>query len=81
MLHLAICLSNLYMRCEARPDSPLRERGKVYQRFKRCLIKWRSPDRAEELIVVLNRNITNLYFTANKSTMYTSCYDKVYELL
>jgi len=23
-------LSNLYMRFEARPDSPLRERGKVY---------------------------------------------------
>jgi len=41
--------------------SPLRERGKVYQRFKRCLIIWRSPDRAEELIVVFNHNVTNLY--------------------
>jgi len=30
LLHLAICLSNLYTRSEARPDSPLRERGKVY---------------------------------------------------
>jgi len=44
-------------------------------------MKWRSPDRAEELIVVFNHNAINLYFTANKSTMYTSCYDKVYELL
>jgi len=26
LLHLAICLSNLCTRCEARPDSPLRER-------------------------------------------------------
>jgi len=39
------------------------------------LIKWRSPDRAEELIVVFNHNVINLYFTANKTTMY------VYELL
>jgi len=38
-------------------------------------------DRAEELIVVFNHNVINLYFTANKSTMYTSYYDKVYELL
>ena len=30
-----------------------------------CLIEWRSPDRAEELIVVFNRNVINLYFTAN----------------
>jgi len=35
----------------------------------------------EELIVVFNHNVINLYFTANKSTMYTSYYDKVYELL
>ena len=26
MSHLAVCLSNSYMRCEAQPDSPLRER-------------------------------------------------------
>jgi len=38
------------------------------------LIEW-SPDRAEELIVAFNHNVINLYFTANKSTMY------VYELL
>jgi len=29
-----------------------------------------TPDRAEELIVVFNHNVINLYFTANKSTMY-----------
>jgi len=34
------------------------------------LIEWRSPDRAEELIVVFNHNVINLYFTANKSTVY-----------
>jgi len=34
----------------------------------------RSPARAEELIVVFNHNVINLYFTANKCTMY------VYEL-
>jgi len=45
------------------------------------LIKWRSPDTAEELILVFNHNIINLYFTANKSTLYTSYYGKVYELL
>jgi len=28
LLRLAICLSNLYTRCEARPYSPLRERRK-----------------------------------------------------
>jgi len=39
------------------------------------LIEWRSPDRAEELIVVFNHDVINWYFTANKSTMY------VYELL
>jgi len=39
------------------------------------LIEWKIPDRAEELIVVSNQNVINLYFTANKSTMY------VYELL
>jgi len=39
------------------------------------LIKWRSPDRAEELIIALNHNVINLYFTADKSTMYE------YELL
>jgi len=39
------------------------------------LIEWRSPDRAEELIVVFNHDVINLYFTANKSTVY------VYELL
>ena len=41
LLHLAICLSSLHTRFEARPDSPLRERRKVYLGFKRCLIKWR----------------------------------------
>jgi len=40
-----------------------------------------SPDRVEEFIVVFNHNVINLYFTANKSTVHTSCYDKVYELL
>ena len=54
--------------------SPLRERGKVYYRFKMCLIDWRSPDRAEELIV-FKHNVINLDFTANTSTMYA------YELL
>jgi len=39
------------------------------------LIEQRSPDRAEELIVVFNHNIINLYFTANNSTVYA------YELL
>jgi len=34
-----------------------------------------ESDRAEELIVVFNHNIINLYFTANESTMYA------YELL
>jgi len=34
------------------------------------LIEWRSPDRAEELIVVFNHNVINLYVTANNSTMY-----------
>jgi len=28
LLHLVICLSNLYTKCEARPNSPMRERGK-----------------------------------------------------
>jgi len=37
-------------------------------------MEW-SPVGAEELIVVFNHNVINLYFTANKSTMY------VYELL
>jgi len=73
------CLSNLCTRFEARPDSPLRERGKVYERVKRCFINW-SPDRAEELIV-FDHNVINLYFTANKSTMCKSYFDKVYELL
>jgi len=41
------------------------------------LIKLRSPDRAEELIVVFNHNVINLYFSANKSIMYASYYDKV----
>jgi len=34
------------------------------------LIEWRGPDRVGELIVVFNHNVINLYFTANKSTMY-----------
>jgi len=61
-----------------RPDSPLRERRNVYKRFERCLIKLKGPYRAEKSIVVFNHNVTNLYFTANKSTMCTSYYDKVY---
>jgi len=44
-------------------------------KIKRCFIKWRGPDRAEELIVILKNNVINLYFATNKSTMY------VYELL
>jgi len=40
-----------------------------------------SPDRAEELIVLFNHSVINLYFTANKSTMHKSYHDKVYELL
>jgi len=39
------------------------------------VLDWRSPDRAEELIVVFNHIVINLYFTADKSTMYA------YELL
>jgi len=39
------------------------------------LIEWRSPDGAEESIVVFDHNVINMYFTANKSTMYA------YELL
>ena len=45
------------------------------------MIKWKSPDRTKELIVVFSHNVINLDFTVNKSTMYTSYYDKVYELL
>jgi len=41
----------------------------VSYRFKRCWIKWRIPNRVEELIVVFKYNVINLYFTANKSTM------------
>jgi len=80
-LHLAICLSNLYMRCEARPDSPLRERGKVYKRFKRGLIEWRSPASAKELIVVFNHNAINTLLQIRALRMPTSYYDKAYELL
>jgi len=40
------------------------------------LIKW-SPDRAEELIVIFNHDVINMYFSANKSTMSMSYYDKV----
>jgi len=40
-----------------------------------------SPDRVEELIAIFNHNVINLYFTASKSTVHTSYYDKVYELL
>jgi len=38
-------------------------------------MKWRSADRVEELIVAVNHTVINLYFTADKSTMYA------YELL
>jgi len=57
---------------------PIERTRKSLLKIKRCLIKWRSPDRVEELIVVFKHNVINLYFTANKSTSY---YDKVYELL
>jgi len=60
---------------------PIERMRKVYYRFNRCLIKWMSPDRAEELIVIFNHNVINLYFSANKSIMYMSDYDKVYKLL
>jgi len=40
-------------------------------------MKWRSLDSVEELIVACNHNVINFYFTTNKSTMYTSYYDKV----
>ena len=33
----------------------------------------------EELIVVFNHNVINLYFTTNKSSMYMSYYNKVHE--
>jgi len=45
------------------------------------LIKLKGPYRADKSIVVFNHNVIKLYFTANKSTMYTNYYDKVYELL
>jgi len=41
----------------------------------------KGPYRAEKSIVVFNHNVIKLYFTANKSTMYASYYDKVYKLL
>jgi len=34
LFHLAICLSNLCTRCEARPDSPLKERVKSFSFLK-----------------------------------------------
>ena len=48
-----------------------------------CWYAYRSlwTTRVEELIVVFNHNVINLYFTANKSSMYKSYYDKVYQLL
>jgi len=35
----------------------------------------------KEYNIVNNHNVIKLYFTANDSTMYTSYYDIVYELL
>jgi len=35
----------------------------------------------EELIIVFTHNVINLHFTANNSTVYTSCYDEVYHEL
>jgi len=35
----------------------------------------------KECNLVKKHNVIKLYFTANKSTMHTSYYDKVYELL
>jgi len=45
------------------------------------LIKLKRPYRAEKSIVVFNHNVIKLYFTAYKSTMYTSYYDTAYKLL
>jgi len=66
------------------PGSPLRERENSLQfvkDLKGARLNGRCPGRVEELIVVFNHNVINLYFTANTSTMYTSYYDKVYKLL
>ena len=38
----------------------------------------KGPYRAEKSIVVFNHNVIKLYFTANKSTMYTTFYDSVH---
>jgi len=45
------------------------------------LIKLKGPYRGDKSIVVFNHNVINLYFTANKSTMYAIYYDKVYQRL
>jgi len=53
----------------------------VRSAFQTCLIKCRSLDRVEELKefnLANNHNVIKLYFTANKSTMYTSYNDEVW---
>jgi len=46
------------------------------------LIEWKSPDRAEELIVVFNHNVINFILLQIRSLcMYTSYYDKVASMI
>jgi len=60
----------------------LRERGKSLKFVKYLKgARLNGGVQIEELIFVFNHNVINLFFTANKSTMYTSNYKKVYELL
>jgi len=41
------------------------------------LIKWRSPERAEELIVVVKHNAINFILVQIRALcMFTCCYDK-----
>jgi len=63
LLHLTICLSNLYTRCEARADSPLRERGKSLQ-FVKDLKGARlcGGVQIEELIAVFNHDDINVSY-------------------
>ena len=54
---------------------PIERMKKSLWKIEKVLDWMEESDRAEELIVVFNHNIINLYFTANESTMYA------YELL
>jgi len=38
---------------------PIETTRKSSLKFRRCLIKWGGPDRAEELIIVFNHNVIN----------------------